>query len=573
MFSISKPARLLLFALCLMPFSAFEQLSAQGLSGLISKGSSSTAAPSTAADPLKRTTPRDAIYNFLEACHAENYVLAAQYLDLSGISSNLRVTEGPNLAKQLGVLLDRNPNFEVAHLSNSPDGDTTDGFTQGLDNLASFDANGVPIVLQMHRVTQQNVAVWLVTPASVARVPELSSLLEESPIEKKLPAPLVKTRFIGTPVWVWIALVLLAIVLSALSELLSRGFIAVLKPLTKHYAKSFHVHRLEALKEPLRLLIVVVVFRACLVLLPTSALSRDYILKLLVLLFVLGAAALAMRIVDVISDQIISRLNPRERALSYSILPLTIRFVKIVIFCIGVLWVLAAWGYNTNAILAGIGVGGLAVALAAQKTIENLFGGVSLIIDRPVLVGDFCQFGGQLGTVEDIGLRSTRIRTLDRTVVTVPNSQFSTMTLENFSRRERMWFHPVLGLSRATTPEQIQHMIDAITKILQEHALVDASGVPVRFTKIGDQSLSLEIFAYVLTSDGNEFLKVQTELLLKFLEAAAERNVAFSVPITEALTIPYEANVLSRGFLSPAELSQDGKHQTPAAEAATVQRS
>ncbi len=563
MFSIPKAVRLLLCATWLLAFGAVRPLPAQGLSGLLSKGTSNTTAPA-ATDPLKRTTPRDAIYSFLEACHAQNYALAAQYLDLSGISPNLRTTEGPKLALQLGVLLDRNPNFEVGHLSNSPEGDTTDGFTPGLDNLATFDADGVPIVLQIHRITQQSVQIWLVTPASVARIPELSSLSEESPIEKKLPAPLVKTHFIGTPVWVWIALVLLAIVLSALSELLSKGFIAILKPLTKHYAKTFNVQRLEALKEPLRLLIVVIVFRACLVLFPTSALSRDYILKLLALLFVLGAAALAMRIVDVISDRIISRLNPRERALSYSILPLTIRFIKIVIFCIGVLWVLAAWGYNTNAILAGIGVGGLAVALAAQKTIENLFGGVSLIIDRPVLVGDFCQFGGQVGTVEDIGLRSTRIRTLDRTVVTIPNSQFSTMTLENFSKRERMWFHPTLGLSRTTTPEQVQQMMEAITKILQEHRLVDASGVPVRFTKISDQSLNLELFAYVLTADGNEFLKVQTELLLKFLEAATELNVAFSLPITESLTIPYEANVLSRGFISPGEASQDGSSQKPA---------
>jgi MscS family membrane protein len=371
----------------------------------------------------------------------------------------------------------------------------------------------------------------------------------------------VKTRFIGTPIWVWIALVLLALVLSALSELLSRGFIALLTPLTKRYAKSLHAARLKALQEPLRLLISVVVFRACMVLVPTSALMRDYVTKLLTLLFVVGAAALAMRIVDVASDQIISRLNPRERALSYSLLPLGIRFVKIIIFCIAVLWVLGAWGYNTNAILAGIGVGGLAVALAAQKTIENLFGGVSLIFDRPVLVGDFCQFGGQTGTIEDIGMRSTRIRTLDRTVVTIPNSQFSTMTLENFSKRERMWFHPTLRLSRTTSPDQIRDIMEAITKILQEHPMVDASGVPLRFTKITDQSLDLEIFAYVLTPEGNEFLKVQTELLLKFLEAASQRNVAFAVPIAEALTIPYEANILSRGFSATAG-QRDGKNGT-----------
>lgn len=543
---------------------------AQSLSGLLSNGKSTTATQPTATDPLKRTTPRSAIYSFLEACHAGNYALAAQYLDLSSISSRARAAEGPELANELGVLLDRNPRFEVAQLSNSQEGDTTDGFTQGVDNLASFDTGHAPIVLQMQRVNQQGQQIWLVSSSSVGRIPELSSLSEESPIEKKLPAPLVNTRFIGTPVWVWIALILLAIVLSGISELLSRGFIAILKPLTKRYAKSFHAQRLQALKEPLRLLISVIVFRACMVLLPTSALMRDYVLKLLILLFVLGAAALAMRIVDVVSDQVTSRLNPRERALSYSVLPLVVRFVKIIIFCIAILWVLAAWGYNTNAILAGIGVGGLAVALAAQKTIENLFGGVSLIVDRPVLVGDFCQFGGQVGTIEDIGLRSTRIRTLDRTVVTIPNSQFSTMTLENFSKRERVWFHPTLGLSRTTAPDQVRKMMDAIARILQQHSLVDASGVPVRFAKIADQSFNLEIFAYVLTADFNEFLKIQTELLLKFLEAAAELDISFAVPITEALTIPYEANVISRGFISPTEVSQNGRDQTAAAEAAAA---
>lgn len=537
-----------------------ETLGAQSLSGLLSGSKPAAPAASPVADPLKRNTPRNAIYSFLEACHAENYTLAAQYLDLRGLTVKRRKAEGSELAHELGVLLDRNPQFEVGQLSNSPEGNTLDGLTEGIDNLATFD-DSVPIVLQIQRVNQEGSLVWLVAASSVARIAELSALSEESPIEKKLPAPLVKTRFIGTPIWVWIALVLLALVLSALSELLSRGFIAALKPVTKRYAKSFHAQRLQSLQEPLRLLISVVVFRACLVLVPTSALMRDYVTKLLTLLFVIGAAALVMRMVDVLSDQITSHLNPRERALSYSVLPLGVRFVKIIIFCIGVLWVLAAWGYNTNAILAGIGVGGLAVALAAQKTIENLFGGISLIFDRPVLVGDFCQFGGQTGTVEDIGMRSTRIRTLERTLVTIPNSQFSTMTLENYSRRERMWFHPTLRLSRTTAPEQVRGMMEAITKILQEHPMVDASGVPLRFTKIADQSLDLEIFAYVLTADGNEFLKVQTELLLKFLEAASQRNVAFSVPIAEALTIPYEANIFSRGF-SPKEGLRDGKDRT-----------
>jgi len=165
-----------------------------------------------------------------------------------------------------------------------------------------------------------------------------------------------------------------------------------------------------------------------------------------------------------------------------------------------------------------------------------------LISDRPVLVGDFCQFGGQVGTVEDIGLRSTRIRTLDRTLVTVPNSQFSTMTLENFAKRDKMWFHPTIRLRRQTSPEQVRQMMQAIREILAKHEMVDAAGVPLRFTKITDQSLDLDIFAYVLTPESNRFLEVQTELLLQILEASHRLGIGLSVPFQEAYNVPVAAD-------------------------------
>ena len=143
-----------------------------------------------------------------------------------------------------------------------------------------------------------------------------------------------------------------------------------------------------------------------------------------------------MAIVDTSIRRLRTVLESRRQAFSYSVLPLASRFLKITILLVTIAAILSAWGYDTTTILAGLGVGGLAIALAAQKTIENLFGGVAVITDRPVAVGDFCKFGDLVGTVEDVGLRSTRIRTLGRTVVTVPNAEYSTMTLENFSKRE-----------------------------------------------------------------------------------------------------------------------------------------
>ena len=547
---------------------------AQSLGNLLSGNKAQPAAAATAkADLLKRTTPRSSIYAFLEACHAGKYALAAQYLDLRNMSTEQRSTQGPELAKQLQLLLNRNPGFEVSHLSDSAEGNTEDGLRPYTDSLAIFEEDGAAVVLEMQRVDLNGNPLWLVSSSSVGRIPLLASNVGDNVIEKRLPAPLVKIQLLGTPLWICIALVLVGLILSAISRWLSLLVIALLKPLTKKYAKSFHTQRLEALTEPLRLLLSVVVFRATLAFIPPSALLRDDLLKLLTLLFMLGAASLVMRLVDVVSDTVVSRLDPRERALTYSIFPLVIRFVKIGIFCLAVLVVLQQWGYNTSAILAGVGVGGVAVALAAQKTIENLFGGVAVITDRPVLVGDFCQFGGQLGTVEDIGLRSTRIRTLNRTLVTVPNSQFSTMTLENYSKRDRMWFHPKISLRRDTRPEEIRQMMAAIAEILDKHSMVDASGVPLRFTQISDQSLDLEIFAYVLTPDSNEYLKVQTDLLLQILEAATRIGVGLAVPIQEEYNVSVTANNENARF--PNLAMQNGSKETvegKAAEPSQLQR-
>ena len=192
-------------------------------------------------------------------------------------------------------------------------------------------------------------------------------------------------------------------------------------------------------------------------------------------------------------------------------------------------------GLQHNDDMAGLGVGGLAVALAAQKTIENLFGGISVIGDRPVLVGDFCRFGNRIGTVMHIGLRSTRIRTLDRTMVSVPNGQFSAMELENFSARDKIWFHQTLSLRRDTTSDQLRRVLSSVRDILEQNPKVETGDIPVRFTGIGTYSLDVEVFAYVLTSDFDVFLGIQQELLLELMRAVERAGTGLAVPLYESL--------------------------------------
>lgn len=522
-------------ALCLLLCACFSlaRLSqAQGLAGLLSKsGQTSKPTDTSTSDPFGRDTPRDSMRSFLESCHGSNFERASEYLDLRKLGRTRRPAEGASIAKQLCSLLDRDARFELEKLDNAGEGKRDDGLPADIELLQSFDLNDKSVPLYLQREKDQGADVWVVSADSVLRIPDLSELAAGPAIEKKLPAPFVRIRFVGTPLWTWLALVLLALLLSVFSKLLSRLALWGLRRGAHRLFKTTSLSRLETFTEPIRLLISVAVFRFCMTFIAPSALLRDYLVKMLELLAAFGAASLAMRVVDVVSDHLTLRLNSRDRALS--VLPLGVRFVKICIFSFAVLAVLANWGYNTSAILAGLGVGGLAVALAAQKTIENLFGSLAVIFDRPVLVGDFCQFGAQVGTVEDIGLRSTRIRTLDRTLVTIPNAQFSTMTLENYSRRDRMWFHPTLSVRRGTSPEELRMFMQAIEKVLRDHPMVDPTAVPVRFSRITKESFDFDLFAYVKTPSSDEFLVIQTELLLQFVEAASAINLVFATPVLE----------------------------------------
>jgi MscS family membrane protein len=265
-----------------------------------------------------------------------------------------------------------------------------------------------------------------------------------------------------------------------------------------------------------------------------SALPRLFIERALGLIFFLGVAWAGAVAVDLIAERWQSRLDPRVQSMSYSVLPLGKQVLKLSLFLVAILSVFSVWGYNTSTILTGLGVGGLAVALAAQKTIENLFGGVSVIGDRPVLVGDVCRFGDRTGTVMHIGLRSTRLRTPERTVISVPNGQFSSMALENISGRDKIWFHPTLNLRRDTTSDQLLQVLSSCSEILAAHPKVEMGKIPVRFVGVGAYSLDVEVVAYVTTSDYDEFLAIQQELLLKMLQAVERAGTALAVPLQES---------------------------------------
>jgi MscS family membrane protein len=491
----------------------------------------SARAQQTSKDPLNRDSPQSTVVSFLEACHGNNYSLAWRYIDLRSMPQDKRLADGTQLARELQTILDRDTQFDVANLSHDPAGDRSDNLPENRDRVDTFHVNGKTLELDLERVTlHSGVPVWLFSSDSVARIPVIAQTTNNSVIERNLPLPLVNLQLIGTPLWRWIGLLLLAFALAAISKLLSRFALWLTRELVSHIAPRWNLSALETFVGPLRLLLSVSLFRAGMEWFDPSALLRLYLGRALALLFFVGIFWLCGAIIDVIVVRLRARLEAKHRAFSYSVLPLTGRVTKVVILLLTIAAVLGSWGYNTTTLLAGLGIGGVAIALASQKTIENLFGSVSVISDRPVSVGEFCKFGTSTGTVEDIGLRSTRIRTLDRTLVTVPNGSFSAMTLENFDRRDKMLFHFTLNLRRDTTPDQMRSLLPSITRLLKELPKVESGSLPVRFVGIGSYSLDVELFVYITTINGDEFLKIQQDLLLAIMDAVQDAGTALALP-------------------------------------------
>jgi MscS family membrane protein len=345
-----------------------------------------------------------------------------------------------------------------------------------------------------------------------------------------IPALLAGIDLFHVELWQWIALLVVVLAAWLLSWLFERITTRLLGSFTRHTRTALDDRLLEVSAGPVRLLIAVGLVAAGVLALGLAAPARDFFFALVKGFCLVAVGWLSFRLVDVGGESIHQHLIARGQAAATAIVPLGRRTAKVALAALVFLAVLDELGVNVAALLAGLGVGGLAVALAAKTTVENFFGGVSVVADRPVSVGDFCRFGSWLGTVEDIGLRSTRVRTLDRTVVTIPNSSFSQLELENFSRRDRIWYHPTIGLRYETTPEQLRYVLVEIRRLLYSHPKVHPDPARVRFTGFGAYSLNLDVFAYVNATDYGEYLEIAEDLNLRIIEIVERAGSGFAFP-------------------------------------------
>jgi MscS family membrane protein len=239
---------------------------------------------------------------------------------------------------------------------------------------------------------------------------------------------------------------------------------------------------------------------------------------------------LVSSITDEVAARIEASLPAARQASAHSLLALGRRVWKALVALVLLLIVLKSFGFDVNATLAGIGIGGIALGLGAQKTLENLFGGASVLSDGTIRVGDFCKIGDLVGTVEDIGVRATRVRTNARTVVSIPNGVVATSNLENFASRDKILMNPVISLRYQTSADQLRYVIARVREVLYRHAKVESESLRVRFTSLGRSSLDVETFAYIMTPAYKEFLSIQEDLLLRIMDIVEESGTGFAFP-------------------------------------------
>jgi MscS family membrane protein len=223
-------------------------------------------------------------------------------------------------------------------------------------------------------------------------------------------------------------------------------------------------------------------------------------------------------------------MTRRGRISAISVILFLKRTTKAAIVVIGIIAILGAVGVDVTAGLAALGIGGIALALGAQKTMENFVGSVSLIADQPMRVGDYCRVDDIKGTVESIGMRSTTLRTAARTIVTIPNGQLSSSKIENYAHRDRFIFNPILLFRMETTPDQMRFLLVELRSLLYSHPAVINSSPIVRFTGITTDSLKVEVTAYIESPNVDASQEVQEDLLLRMMDIIAQSGTALAYP-------------------------------------------
>lgn len=487
-------------------------------------------------DELGRLTPRGTVAGFLDAIGKEDFERAAQYLDLQKIPQSARKTKGPALAQDMQKLLDKSGWFYPAPmLNNEADGrKDEEGLEAGYDRIGNIRVSGQNLdILAQQSKNAEGATIWLISSQTLEKLPGLTQAAAESTplVNRILPGILLETKWFGAPIGHWMAALALLAAAYLSCWFVVLGVLAFLKKVWTRKCAISGTHLLDTVRVPLSLCASVWLFGYSSLWVGLSVIIRQYMAQLNVIVFWSALALLAWRLIDVFTAAAQRRMVDNGRFFGFSsILFFFRRIIKIVFCMVLVIIVLDNLGVDVTAGLAALGIGGIALALGAQKTLENFIGSLSIVIDQPLHIGDYCKIGDAAGTVEDIGMRSTRLRTNDRTLITIPNGDLSNQRIENLARRNRFLVNRKFQLRYDATSEQLHLFAAKMEAILFASEYVSEEGFPVRYLGPGPDGHQMELFFYINVTDNNEYLKIQQDLMLKMNDLITELGLYYIIP-------------------------------------------
>ncbi|WP_276380212.1 mechanosensitive ion channel family protein [Flavobacterium sp. H4147] len=520
--------RLLPFVLLMISFITPHNMKAQ----LLGSAKTTTEEPAkTPDDSLGRRTPQGTVNGFIKALADQNYLRASQYFVLSKRSYR-KTAERIRIAKTFQQLLDQGGNLSPSSIiSNKETGRIDDDLATGVDLVGNISSDKTTIPLYVENQSDDSQPpLWLFSAETIESIVSADIRGEKTFLDRVLPNVLKEKKLGNVPIGHWGVVVVMTIVSYLLSRLLIFVFVFLLQKLWKKADTEKGNAIIDAFTLPVQMYLTVILFVAFTQRMGISIVVRQRFSIIIITIGIVAFLILLWRMTDFVSMFTRSRMNRRGRISAVSAILFLSRTTKVAIVFIGIIAILGIIGVDVTAGLAALGIGGIALALGAQKTIENFVGSVSLIADQPLRVGDYCRVDDIKGTVESIGMRSTTLRTSARTIVTIPNGQLSASKIENFAHRDRFIFNPIFNFRMETTPDQMRYLLVELRSLLYSHPAVLNSPPVVRFTGITTDALKVEITAYIESINFETSQEVQEDLLLRMMDIIEKSGTALAYP-------------------------------------------
>jgi len=490
-----------------------------------------TQQPSVPPDALGRETPRGTLVGFLKAAQDERFNVAVQYFQPFVNRRRHSEEDDEEIASQLLAILNQKYGGALDLISRDPLGRLDDGLPTDQEKVIGTVAfkEKYPI-LMVRQEDEGGRKLWYFSRASLEHVPEIYDSLIFPELEKKIPESLVTNRVLSMPLWQWIALVLFIPVALLIGRLLTLFCIFLLNRWRRVRGKSKLVPEKFFSADPISLTIAILLHYSFVSYIGTSLIYRLYYRQIVWIFLAVSFYWIVTRVTRAISARIGASLTARGMLAERSIVSLVRRFTEITVFLMVGLLILRNLGVDVSTALAGVGIGGLALGLGAQKTFENMFGGISVLFDKVIQIGDICRINNQTGVVEDIGLRSTRLRTPERTLITIPNGTMATVTLENLRFRDKFLCQQMIRLRYDLSPDHVRYVLGRIQDLLKDDPKVEDATARVRFVRFAEYALEVEIYCYILEPDYASYLATQEQLFLKIMDQIEKAGAVVALP-------------------------------------------